>query len=213
MGGLLAKEYYTLRRYFKQYIILFIFFGVLSIYIMESVIYFQAMVTMSMSMLVFTGMSFDMAAGWDKFVLTMPVSRKDVVLSKYVCCLIYALASLLVTTVFGVLLGAIHPMRDNDLYLLLGTALVLFCIICVIYAVLLPMIFKFGVERTRILMMAVIFIPVFAIVAGIQYLPETVIAFMVQNVNLMVALAVALSILLYIGSYFMSLGIFSKKEF
>ena len=62
-------------------------------------------------------------------------------------------------------------------------------------------------------MMAVIFIPVFAIVAGIQYLPETVIAFMVQNVNLMVALAVALSILLYIGSYFMSLGIFSKKEF
>ena len=64
MGGLLAKEYYTLRRYFKQYIILFIFFGVLSIYIMESVIYFQAMVTMSMSMLVFTGMSFDMAAGW-----------------------------------------------------------------------------------------------------------------------------------------------------
>lgn len=36
---------------------------------------------------------------------------------------------------------------------------------------------------------------------------------MVQNVNLMVALAVALSILLYIGSYFMSLGIFSKKEF
>ena len=154
-----------------------------------------------------------MAAGWDKFVLTMPVSRKDVVLSKYVCCLIYALASLLVTTVFGVLLGAIHPMRDNDLYLLLGTALVLFCIICVIYAVLLPMIFKFGVERTRILMMAVIFIPVFAIVAGIQYLPETVIAFMVQNVNLMVALAVALSILLYIGSYFMSLGIFSKKEF
>ena len=129
------------------------------------------------------------------------------------CCLIYALASLLVTTVFGVLLGAIHPMRDNDLYLLLGTALVLFCIICVIYAVLLPMIFKFGVERTRILMMAVIFIPVFAIVAGIQYLPETVIAFMVQNVNLMVALAVALSILLYIGSYFMSLGIFSKKEF
>ena len=84
MGGLLAKEYYTLRRYFKQYIILFIFFGVLSIYIMESVIYFQAMVTMSMSMLVFTGMSFDMAAGWDKFVLTMPVSRKDVVLH-YLC--------------------------------------------------------------------------------------------------------------------------------
>ena len=213
MGGLLAKEYYTLRRYFKQYIILFIFFGVLSIYIMESVIYFQAMVTMSMSMLVFTGRSFDMAAGWDKFVLTMPVSRKDGVLSKYVCCLIYALASLLVSTVFVVRLGSIHPMSDNDLYLFLGTALVLFCIICVIYAVLLPMIFKFGVERTRILMMAVIFIPVFAIVAGIQYLPETVIAFMVQNVNLMVALAVALSILLYIGSYFMSLGIFSKKEF
>lgn len=85
MSGLLVKEYYTLRRYFKQYILLYIFFGVISIY-MESLIYFQAMVTMSMSMLIFTGMSYDAMAGWDKFVMTMPVSRKEVVLSKYVSC-------------------------------------------------------------------------------------------------------------------------------
>lgn len=35
MGGLLAKEYYTLRRYFKQYIILFIFLAY-SVYILWS---------------------------------------------------------------------------------------------------------------------------------------------------------------------------------
>ena len=63
MSGLLVKEYYTLRRYLKQYILLFIFFGVLSVYL-DSAIYFQAMVTMSMCMLVFTGMSYDSTAGW-----------------------------------------------------------------------------------------------------------------------------------------------------
>lgn len=54
MSGLLVKEYYTLRRYFKQYILLYIFFGVISIY-MESLIYFQGDgIIMSMSMLIFT---------------------------------------------------------------------------------------------------------------------------------------------------------------
>ena len=35
MSGLLVKEYYTLHRYIKQYILLFIFFGALSVYMLS----------------------------------------------------------------------------------------------------------------------------------------------------------------------------------
>lgn len=212
MGGLLVKEYYTLRRYLKQYIVLFIFFGVLSIYL-DSAIYFQAMVTMSMCMLVFTGMSYDAAAGWDKFVLTMPVSRKDVVLSKYVSCVIYAASAIVVSTIFSIFINNIHPMEDVGLGLMLTVAATLFCLIFIIYSILLPMIFKLGVEKTRILMIAVIMIPVFAILGTAEYMPEYVLDFIEQHAVIFGAAGVIMSVLIYCISYFISVGIFSKKEF
>lgn len=212
MSGLLVKEYYTLRRYVKQYILLYIFFGVISIY-MESLTYFQAMVTMSMSMLIFTGMSYDAMAGWDKFVMTMPVSRKEVVLSKYVSCVIYAACGLIVTTIFSVIINSIHPIGDSSLMLMLIMAVTLCCLIFIIYSILLPVIFKLGVEKTRILMMALIMIPIFIILGVADYLPETALDFIGQHHTIFGVAGVVISILIYIISYFVSVGIFSKKEF
>lgn len=212
MSGLLVKEYYTLRRYLKQYILLFIFFGVLSVYL-DSAIYFQAMVTMSMCMLVFTGMSYDSTAGWDKYVMTMPVSRKDVVLSKYVSCVIYAASAIVVSTVFSIIINRIHPMEDGGLMLMTTVAATLLCLIFIIYSILLPMIFKLGVEKTRILMIAVIMIPVFAILGTAEYMPESVLDFIEQHAAIFGAAGVIMSVLIYSISYFISMSIFSKKEF
>lgn len=212
MSGLLVKEYYTLRRYLKQYILLFIFFGVVSVYL-DSAIYFQAMVTMSMCMLVFTGMSYDAVAGWDKFVMTMPVSRKDVVLSKYASCVIYAVGAIAVSTIFSVIINSIHPMENSSLILMAAMAATLLCLIFIIYSILLPMIFKLGVEKTRILMIAVIMIPVFLILGAADYLPETVSNFIEQHAAIFGAAGVIMSVLIYFVSYFISVSIFGKKEF
>ncbi len=212
MSGLLVKEYYTLRRYIKQYILLFIFFGALSVY-MDSVIYFQAMVTMSMCMLVFTGMSYDSTAGWDKYVMTMPVSRKDVVRSKYIICVIYAATAIVVSGIFSIIINRIYPMEDVGLMLMTIMAMTLLCLIFIIYSILLPMIFKLGVEKTRILMIAVIMIPVFAILGTAEYMPESVLDFIEQHAAIFGAAGVIMSVLIYCISYFISVGIFSKKEF
>ena len=212
MSGLLVKEYYTLRRYIKQYILLFIFFGALSVY-MDSVIYFQAMVTMSMCMLVFTGMSYDSTAGWDKYVMTMPVSRKDVVRSKYIICVIYAATAIVVSGIFSIIINRIYPMEDVGLMLMTIMAMTLLCLIFIIYSILLPMIFKLGVEKTRILMIAVIMIPVFAILGTAEYMPESVLDFIEQHAAIFGAAGVIMSVLIYCISYFISVGIFSNKEF
>ncbi len=212
MSGLLVKEYYTLHRYIKQYILLFIFFGALSVY-MDSVIYFQAMVTMSMCMLVFTGMSYDSTAGWDKYVMTMPVSRKDVVRSKYIICVIYAATAIVVSGIFSIIINRIYPMEDVGLMLMTIMAMTLLCLIFIIYSILLPMIFKLGVEKTRILMIAVIMIPVFAILGTAEYMPESVLDFIEQHAAIFGAAGVIMSVLIYCISYFISVRIFSKKEF
>lgn len=212
MSGLLVKEYYTLHRYIKQYILLFIFFGALTVY-MDSVIYFQAMVTMSMCMLVFTGMSYDSTAGWDKYVMTMPVSRKDVVRSKYIICVIYAATAIVVSGIFSIIINRIYPMEDVGLMLMTIMAMTLLCLIFIIYSILLPMIFKLGVEKTRILMIAVIMIPVFAILGTAEYMPESVLDFIEQHAAIFGAAGVIMSVLIYCISYFISVRIFSKKEF
>lgn len=212
MSGLLVKEYYTLRRYLKQYILLFIFFGALSVY-MDSVVYFQAMITMSMCMLVFTGMSYDAMAGWDKFVMTMPVSRKDVVLSKYMSCVIYAVSAIVVSVVFSLIINSIYPMEDSSPMLMLTLAVTLLCLMFIIYSILLPMIFKLGVEKTRILMIAVIMIPVFVILGTDEYMSESMLDFIEKNSTIFEVAGIVLSILIYFISYFISVGIFSKKEF
>lgn len=212
MSGLLIKEYFTLRRYVKQYVLLFIFFGALSIY-MESMTYFQCMVTMSMCMLIFTGMSYDTVSGWDKFVLTMPVSRKDIVGSKYLCCIIYAIFAIIATTLFSVVLGYIHPMREDDLMLLAITAAALLCIIFLIYSILIPLIYKLGVEKTRIIMIAVIMIPIFGFMGIYEYIPASVWKFIERHVGFMAAAGAAFCVLMYIISYFVSLSIFNKKEY
>ena len=212
MSGLLVKEYYALRRYAKQYVLFFIFFGALSIY-MESMLYFQCMVTMSMCMLIFTGMSYDTLAGWDKFVLTMPVNRKDIVGSKYLCCIIYAIFAIIASTLFSAVLGYIHPMKDDDLMLLAVTAAALLCIIFLIYSILIPLIYKLGVEKTRIVMIAVIMIPIFGLMSIYQYIPASAWEFIEQHIGLMAAAGAAFCVLVYIISYFVSLSIFNKKEY
>ena len=212
MSGLLVKEFYTLRRYLKQYVILFIFFAVLSVY-MDSAIYFQAMATMSMCMLVFTGMSYDAAAEWDKYVLTMPISRRDVVRSKYIECIICGISAIILGVLFSIIIDNIHPMVEIGFMLTAIMAAVLLCLILVFYSILLPLIYKLGVEKARILMVAVIMVPIFLILGTAEYLPETVLSFIEQHANLFAAVGVAVCILMYIISYCISVGIFSKKEF
>lgn len=212
MSGLLVKEYYILRRHLKQYVLLIIFFGALSIF-MDSVIYFQAMTTMSFCMLVFTGMSYDAAAGWDKFALTMPVSRKDVVLSKYMSCVIYAVSAIVVSILFSVIINNIYPMEEVGLMLMAALAATLLCLMLIIYSILLPMIFKLGIEKARILMIAVIIIPVFAMLGTAEYMPESALDFIKRHEALFGAAGVVFSILMYFISYFVSLRIYDKKEF
>ena len=208
MLGLIKKDLLMIKGNMRQVLLFLIVFLILALQENNIIV----IVPVFVSMMVFiTTFSYDEYNKWDAYAITLPISRKDIVKSKYITSVILWLIALLVTVVIVGIMGIFE--QNIDYFEMFGMILGCALSIVLLEAVMFPLIFKFGVERTRILMMAVIFIPVFAIVAGIQYLPETVIAFMVQNVNLMVALAVALSILLYIGSYFMSLGIFSKKEF
>ena len=62
-------------------------------------------------------------------------------------------------------------------------------------------------------MIAVIMIPVFAILGTAEYMPESVLDFIEQHAAIFGAAGVIMSVLIYSISYFISMSIFSKKEF
>ena len=130
---------------------------------------------MVLAMLTFTGMTYDHMAGWDKYVLTMPVDRKTVVLSKYITTLLWAVIALVVGGVSGVALSQVPAVKGEGLPEILAVSAALFCMALFIYGIMLPLIFKFGVERARSFMFIVILIPVAAVIGLSKIIPEQMI--------------------------------------
>ena len=113
MIGLLYKEFYTLRRYMTSYASALVMFIVLS-FIMKSAVYLQSMLAMSLGMLTLTGMTYDKMYGWDKMVLTMPLKRSQIVLSKYIANAVMGIVAMVVSTGLGIILLSIIPMEEDS---------------------------------------------------------------------------------------------------
>lgn len=212
MTGLLLKEFYALRKYLGQYAIIFIFFACISYY-MASPIYLMSMFTMCLGMLTLSGMTYDNLAGWDKYALTMPVSRKTIVLSKYLINIIFDGIAMVAGVAGSILLSKLLPQSDEGILEICLVAAVLFVFVIFVYAIVLPLIFKFGVERTRSLMVIVMIVPIFGILALAKIAPASVFEFITNHAVVMGVGAAVFFILFYIASAYVSIGIYSKKEF
>ena len=213
MTGLLYKEFYTLKRYLKQYITILIMFTLISVY-MKSVIYLQSMLSMSLGMLTFTGITYDKMYGWDKLALTMPVSRSGIVLSKYIMSALVSASALIVSSVIGIVIKQFVPVEEGMSDILM-VAVVLFGALLLIYAVILPIIYKFGVEKARIMMFGVIAIPIVFITIIVRYIPVPTgfIEFINSHVVLTGLIYLLICILIDVISYFISVHIYNQKEF
>lgn len=107
------------------------------------------------AMLPYTAMAYDERSKWDQLAAMMPYSVRDIVLSKYVlgwlCTGIAALFSMvcqLLQAALGSPLAAFSP-ADN----LTG-----FCASLCVLSITLPLMFRFGVERGRLVMFLLIFL-------------------------------------------------------
>ena len=128
MIGLLYKEFYTLRRYITSYATALVMFIVLS-FLMKSAVYLQSMLAMSLGMLTLTGMTYDKMYGWDKMVLTMPLKRSQIVLSKYIANAAMGIVAMVISTGLGIVLLSIIPMEEDSVGMMVITRVLLFAVL------------------------------------------------------------------------------------
>ena len=155
--------------------------------------------------------SYDEYNKWDAYACTLPNGRTNVVKSKYITNIIIILIAFFFTLIISLLLSAIKfgGMTQHIIELLYTTLFASFLIITITY----PLIFKFGIEKGRILLSISIFSLSGFIALFSHSLNTNYLEFRTFFKSYYLVIIPIISIILLYISYLISKNIYSKKEF
>lgn len=203
MIGLILKDFINLKKQLK-YIMFVVLFYLIFSKMTDNISMFGAMAMIVFAMLPITALSFDEKANWDKYGLTMPVSRTKMVLSKYILGIISSIFALILNFIGQTLLGA----EINKEIMI--AALITFALSLLFISLLLPVVFKLGVEKGRLLMFVVLMAPTMLILLFKDYITKPIFEEIFKNAFYIIPIVV---IVIFVLSIMLSISIYKNKEF
>lgn len=220
--GLLKKDLYNLASYKASLIIIVLFCGI-AIVGTEAINWGSIIICTIVGMIALSTFSYDEIAKSNKYILTLPTNRKEIVKEKF----ILAIGATILGGILGLLLTIIvanvmNYIRSENMININYESLITTTIggmfgISLIQTIQIPSIFKWGAEKGRIQMFILLFI-IIVIAAGAGFL------IMKSNLNINMemlenfinqfglVLLVALMIIMYSISYVISYRIYKNKE-
>lgn len=209
MKGLIIKDLLMIKGNLKHILFLYILFFALTLQGSFDLSFILVMVSVMLFMSTF---SYDEYNKWDAYAITLPNGRNNIVKSKYVSTIIIVVVSTLITLMLSIIVGLIKNNLDLEITIstMLGSCFALVVLVGVLY----PIIFKFGIEKGRIILFVVAF--AVAIIAKILFdnlsinIPVKLLTFLE---NYFVLIISTLSIFIILVSYKISKLIYLKKEF
>ena len=157
MIGLLIKDIINLKNSFRTSLLIFALFSFMA-YQSQDPTYLMGVFVLMMSIQSISSISYDELAKWDIYALTMPISRVKLVISKYILSIMLSIIALIISGTIAYLV--ILPTSNMNRLEFLLSAYLVFAISTLLLSVLLPLIYKYGVEKSRLLIFVVISIPV-----------------------------------------------------
>lgn len=220
--GLLKKDLYNLASYKASLIIIILFCGI-AIVGTEAINWGAIIICTITGMISLATFNYDEMSDANKYILTLPVTRKEIVMEKY----ILAIGATILGGVLGFLLtillaNIMQYIRQNDVFnidyeSLLSTTIGGMFGISLIQSIQIPSIYKWGAEKGRIQMFVLIFILII-IGSGLGFL------LMKSNLdinmdalkklfdNLGIIILIVSMIAIYYLSYKISYKIYKNKE-
>ena len=220
--GLIKKDLYNLSSYKSSLIIMILFCGI-AIIGTKAINYASIIICTIVGMISLSTFSYDEIAKSNKYILTLPTDRKEIIKAKY----ILAIGATILGGILGLLITIIvvnvmNYLRPEDIINIDYEGLIVSTIggmwgISLIQSIQIPSIYKWGAEKGRIQMFILLFILV-AVVIGIGFL------IMKANFNIDIKainsfinkfgimILVALMIIMYYISYNISYKIYKNKE-
>lgn len=212
MLGLLYKDFYTAKKE-----LMLTGFMALVFLLYNLVIGQKEMLGPSIGVLVSVGsmvptysIHYDKVNGWNKFVCASPISRTQVVLSKYISGMFSVVLMNLLIVVNNWAVGSPLPVWSYPLFL---------CLTWFIQAVMIPVCLKLGQNMVVVVFMLMVFLPI-AILFGLNRLGiwtdagiQSAFDFLQQNTMVLVTVGSIVAVALYILSFFLTLYFYKKMEF
>lgn len=168
------------------------------------------------SMMIITTFSFDDQSKWLKYAMVMPVTKKDIVISKFIVLLIFSAIGAVTGLVIGAIGGTIvHKgifTSINNMLSLLFTGIVSLVVSEIAGSMSIPLLFKYGAEKARILMLVSCLIPA-AIFFGIYKLFILLgVSFTDQTIFILLCCSPFFALVWNFLMYKISCALFARKE-
>ena len=214
MKGLILKDLLNLRKNLKTIISMCLFYTLLFSTLNPT--FLSGMITILFAMQILTTFSYDDYSKWNMYALSLPITKKQLVLSKY----ILGISFIIFGGVFSFILTSLLSLFKGSFILgdLVASIIGSTGIMILMILILLPLIFKYGVERSRIMLLAIFAIPTVLILIISKVLALTGIPFpSEEQLNALLPVICIIATLILIAgsyvSYMTSVKIVTKKEY
>lgn len=213
MIGLVIKDFLIL----KKQLLLFLFIFVLYFFIgsvTDNTTFFGGFMLVFGALLVINCFSYDDQAHFNSYALAMPISRRDLVASKYLVGLsLLLLGGILCFFYLGPLsLLSGSTLTAESLYTVAAMGMGSLFFLSLMF----PLVIKLGTEKARLFLVLIFLLPTMAVIlidkTGLIDL-KFLICFIKQYANLLILAAFASLLVLYGISYLLSLYIIKGKEY
>ena len=162
--------------------------------------------------MIVTTFALDERCGWPAFAAALPVTRKESVQAKYAVHVIYCFAGTFLGFVISIVVNVFAEQKLSVAELGI-CAVVSFAIAMVFGFVIIPIMFRFGAEKARFIMMAVIALPTIAVYMLADKVNPEGMELTDMGIKLIYAAVVIGFILIGLASCTISVKVYGKKEF
>lgn len=213
MKGLVLKDFYNMKSTLLMLCGVLIFIGAMAVSKGENFASSISVVLVMLPVAIVTNtFGFDEKVKWENYAITMPITRKDIIKSKYITLIISVIAATAFITIVNIF---IQVLSSRIIFSgIVETISFGFSVGIIFSAIIIPIVCKFGLEKMRILLMLIVVIPCLII----AYLQDNVNQIKTLfNLNVLINYGVyiipVIAILLCFISYLISVKIYEKKEF
>ena len=212
MMGLVLKDLYVMKSMGRSYLLMFGIFAFMSLLgLYDGVSFVSFLMVMMLIMMPINTFAYDEQAKWDRFAAATPAGRKGVVAGKYLFSALLLVAGLILCAGLQVGMYALDLHGDDSLADMLLAAVLSISLGGILNAVLLPLLFKFGTQKSRIFLIISVGVGTGGIVALLGVVSGSA-ADVERLMGMLGGLIPILAVGLMVISYFISQGIYGKKE-
>ncbi|MCI6256808.1 MAG: ABC-2 transporter permease [Clostridiales bacterium] len=211
MNGLLKKEFFVLRKQLRTWTLLFVLYAAIAVTGVWGPYILTTLVTVMTLMTPLSAFGYDQSTGWETFVATLPGGREKAVGARYLFCLLVDLAAAALALGLTLLLGLLG-LADVALDEAAASTLSCAAVALLMIAVALPLCYKLGVEKARVVYMAVFLAAFGGGLALVNLLSGRIALPAWLGYALLAAVVPVLAVVMYL-SYRTSVSILRKKEY